>query len=46
MHNGDDLDEGSLKKMFSFLLLNCFFFSGCKVRKDYGDDDDADLIND
>ena len=45
MHNGDDLDERSLKKMFSFLLLNCFF-SGCKVRKDYGDDDDADLIND
>ena len=31
--------------MFSFFLL-FFCFSGCKVRKDYGDDDDADLIND
>ena len=41
MHNADDMNNGSLKKMFSF-----FFFSGCKVRKDYGDDDDADLIND
>ena len=50
MHNGDDINEGSLKKMFSFLLLNCFlfvcFFPECKVRKDCGDDDDADLIND
>ena len=45
MHNADDMNNGSLKKMFSFFLL-FFCFSGCKVRKDYGDDDDADLIND